>query len=83
MLDIVKPCWLIATGTRHRVEVLRSPLVETDSDIYQPVRRHITDNGLVLAAQRTFPDSDWMFGKVEMSVYTLPGDRNNAYGLLG
>lgn len=69
-LEIVHPCWLIAAGGSERVEVLRSPLVRDDDSWLEPVHGYIKDHGLVLAAQETFEDEGWMFGKVEMSVYT-------------
>lgn len=69
-IEVVRPCWLIAVGDSERVEVLRSPLVRDDDSWLDPIRGYINDHGLVLAAQQTFEDDDWMFGKVEMSVYT-------------
>lgn len=76
---VVHPCFLIANGDADRVEVLRSPLVRAEASMYQPVRRYIEDHGLVLAARESFPDDDWMFGEVEMSVYVPPASRNASY----
>lgn len=75
-LEITKPCWLIAIGDASRIEVLRTPLVRDTDSIYEPVRRFIDEHGLVLAAQETFKDRDWIFGEVEMSVYVPPAVRN-------
>lgn len=75
-LEIEKPGWLIAFGDTRRLEVLRSPLVRDDASMYEPVRRFIADCGLVLAAQKTFEDHDWMHGKVGMSVFVPPEVRN-------
>ena len=75
-LEIVHPCWLIATGGPERVEALRSPLVHDTARMYQPVRQYIAEHGLVLTAQETFEDFDFMGGKVEMSVYVPPAARN-------
>jgi hypothetical protein len=47
--------------------------------MYQPVRRFINDHGLVLAAQETFEDDEWIYGQVEMSVYVPPVARNASY----
>jgi hypothetical protein len=74
-LEIAKPCLLIAIGDTERVEVLRSPLVREEHSMYEPVRRFIAEHGLVLAAQQTFEDDEWMFGKVEVSVYVPPAVR--------
>ena len=74
--EVVRPCWLIAIGDAERVEVLRSPLVREESSRYEPVRRFIAEHRLVLAAQETFEDADWMFGEVEVSVYVPPAVRN-------
>ena len=78
-LEVVHPAFLIATGDTERVEVLRSPLVKDTSRRYQPVRRYIAEHGLVLAAQETFDDPDWMFGEVAVSVYVPPAVRNASY----
>jgi hypothetical protein len=69
-LEITRPCWLIARGDEERVEVLRSPLVRKDDSMYEPVRRFIAERDLVLTAQETFQDDGWMFGAVQVSVYT-------------
>lgn len=82
-LDVVDPSWLIATGDGQRVEVLRSPLVESTDADYAPVARFITDHGLVLAAQQTYTDDRWIFGAFEFSVFTSPAARNTAYVTLG
>ncbi len=81
-LDVADPCWLIANGDRHRVEVMRSLLMETTDDDYAPVREYIAEHGLVLAAQETFTDDRWMTGSVEFSVYSSPAARNITYGTL-
>ncbi|MUL85036.1 MULTISPECIES: hypothetical protein [unclassified Mycolicibacterium] len=75
-LEVVEPCWLIAVGDAERVEVLRSPLVTLDDPSYEPIDRFITDHGLVLAVQETWPDPEFMFGQVEASVYVPPSVRN-------
>lgn len=74
-----RPCWLIAHGDAHRLEVLRSPLVTESKRMYAPVRQFIADHGLVLAARETFEDAVWMGGEVEMSVYVPPAARNASY----
>lgn len=79
ILDVADPCWLIANGDRHRVEVMRSLLLETTDDEYAPVQEYIAEHGLVLAAQETFADDRWMTGSVEFSVYTSPAERNSTY----
>ncbi len=79
--EVVHPCWLIAVGDGERVEVLRSPLVRDDDEWLEPVHGYIKDHGLVLAAQQTFEDDDWMFGKVEMSVYVDPASGSLGWGL--
>jgi hypothetical protein len=79
MIEVIRPCWLIATGDDERLEVLRSPAVRTTDDWYRPVRRYIEDHGLVLAAQESFDDDDWMMGEIEMSVYVPPASRNESY----
>lgn len=76
---VVWPSFLIATGDAERLQVLRSPLVRDDDQKYEPVRRYISDHGLVLAARETFEDEHWMFGSVEMSVYVPPASRNASY----
>lgn len=76
VIEVIRPCLLIATGNAERVEILRSPLVKDTSRNYEPVRRFIADHGLVLAARETFPDGDWCYGKVEVSVYVPPAKRN-------
>lgn len=75
-VEVVHPCLLIAIGDAERVEVLRSPLVQEDKSMYQPVRRYIAEHGLALAARETFQDDEWMFGEVEVSVYVPPAVRN-------
>lgn len=75
-LEVNEPTFLTAIGDRTRVEVFRSPLVPTDSDMYGPVREFIGQHGLVLAASETFEDEGWMFGKVEASVFVPPHVRN-------
>jgi hypothetical protein len=75
--EVIHPCWLIAIGDAERVEVLRSPLVREEKSMYEPVRRFIAEHGLVLAAQETFEDDEWMFGEVEVSVYVPPAVRND------
>jgi Gene product 70 len=76
---VVRPCWLNANGDAQRLEVLRSPLVKSTSRMYEPVRQYIAVHGLVLAAQETFKDFDWMHGAVEMSVYVPAASRNASY----
>lgn len=66
---VTDPSWLIANGTPDRFEVLRSPLVSDDDEMYEPVLRYIAGHGLALSARETFEDGDWMFGRVEVSVY--------------
>jgi hypothetical protein len=78
-VSVSKTGWLIANGDTQRLEVLRSPLVTSTKPIYQPVRQFIADHGLLLASQETFPNIDWMFGEVEMSVYLPPASRNASY----
>jgi hypothetical protein len=78
-LEIANLCWLIANGDGERVEVQRSPLVRERHSMYQPVRCYIAEHGLVLAARETFKDPDFMYGKVEMSVYLPPASRNASY----
>lgn len=75
-LEITKPCLLIAIGDVDRVEVFRSPLVREKHSMYEPVRRFIVEHSLVLAAQEAFEDADWMYGRVEVSVYVPPAVRN-------
>lgn len=83
-IEVVHPCWLIATGDQERVEVLRSPLVRQDDGIYRPVREYIAGHGLVLAARETFPGvPEFMHNSVEMSVYVTPQARNNGYAEVG
>jgi hypothetical protein len=75
LIQVEHPCWLIAVGDAEHVEVLRSPLVRDNDEWLQPISQFIADHGLVLAAQETVEDPDWMFGEVEMSVYvTAPAD---------
>ena len=81
-LRVEHPSWLIATGDTERLEVLRSPLVTGACRMYEPVRRFIADNGLVLAARETFEDPEWMHGSVEVSVFVPPASRNASYALL-
>lgn len=76
---VTHPCVLIANGDAERLEVLRSPLAREDKSIYKPVRQFIAAHCLVLAAQETFEDVDWMHGKVEISVYAPPAVRNASY----
>lgn len=80
LLDVADPCWLVATGDPQRVEVLRSPMVDTADEDYAPVARFIAEHGLVLAAQETFTDDRWMHGSVEFSVFVPPAARNVNYG---
>ncbi|BBY62193.1 hypothetical protein [Mycolicibacterium helvum] len=68
-LEIVHPGWLYAVGDGIQVEVMRSPLVRDDNDWLDPVLQYIAEQGLALASRETFEDPDWMFGKVEISVY--------------
>ena len=75
-LEVAHPCWLIAIGATERVEILRSPALSVNDLWLKPVYRFISEHGLVLAAQETFEDPDWFFGKVEMSVYVPPAVRN-------
>jgi len=82
-LEVIHPCWLIATGNTERVEVLRSPLVLHDKKMFQPVRRYIAEHGLVLAAQEIFDADDWMGSQIEMSVYVPPAVRNASYAEAG
>lgn len=67
---------MVAVGDRERVEVLRSPVVRETDPVYEPVARFIADHGLVLAARETFPDGEWMWAEVEVSVYVPPAVRN-------
>ena len=67
---------LYAIGNAERVEVLRTPLVREDDSWLKPVRRFIEDHGLVVAVRETFPDPDFMFGEVGLSVYVPPAERN-------
>ena len=60
----------------ERVEVLRSPVVRETDPLYEPVARFIADHGLVLAARESFPDGEWMWAEVEVSVYVPPAVRN-------
>lgn len=75
-LRVVHPCQLIAHGDAERVEVLRSPVVRETDPLYEPVARFIADHGLVLAARESFPDGEWMWAEVEVSVYVPPAVRN-------
>lgn len=68
-IDVVRPSWLIASGDGNRLAVLRSPLVRERDRMYQPVRDHIAEHGLVLLAQGRRPDPEYMFGEVEVSIY--------------
>ncbi|TDZ75215.1 hypothetical protein DE4585_01575 [Mycobacteroides salmoniphilum] len=75
-LSVTEPQWLVALGDPTRVDIYRSPVVREDDSIYRPVREYIDNHGLVLAAQETFTDAGWMFGRFEMSVFVPPSVRN-------
>jgi hypothetical protein len=68
-LDVVYPTFLIAVGDTERLEVLRSPVVRQDDPWLQPVHQFIEDQGLVPAISESFDDPDWMFGRVDVTVY--------------
>lgn len=68
-LEVIHPCWLIASGDSQRIEVLRSPLVRQGKSMFEPVRRFIEQHGMVLAARATFDDDDWMHGTVIVEVF--------------
>lgn len=76
-IELSYPCFLTVIGDADRVEICRSPIVWEDDDWLTPVHEFIEHHGLVLAAQDTFPDTDWMRGEVEMSVYVSPSIRND------
>ncbi|UEA58377.1 hypothetical protein LK459_17595 [Gordonia otitidis] len=69
IIDVFRPCWLIASGDEKRLAVLRSPLVRERDRMYREVRDHIAEHGLVLSARGRRPDPEYMFGEVEMSIY--------------
>ena len=75
-LETVHPTMLYAIGDTERVEVLCSPVVREDDSWLKPVRRFIEDHGLVLVVHETFPDPDFMFDEVKVSVYVPPAVRN-------
>lgn len=81
-IEIADPAWLTAIGHPQRVEVLRSPLVDDTIADYARVLRYIADHGLVLADRETYDDDRWVFGSVEMSVYTSPAARNSTYAVV-
>ena len=82
MFSLAHPTLLTAIGDADRLEVLRSPLTVSTGRMYGPVGQFIADHGMVLAAQETFDDPDWMYGQFEMSVFVSPASRNATYSLV-
>ncbi|MFC6009575.1 hypothetical protein [Nocardia lasii] len=68
---------MIAESDADSVRVYRSPVVQDTDPLFQPVRDRVRDLGLVLAISEEFEDSEWMFGKVIVEVYALPGERGS------
>ena len=73
-LEIVRPCWLEATGHDGGVWVKRSPLVDFDHEWCDQAREWIETHGLVLIDRETVVDDGWMFGEYFSDLYGLPAD---------
>lgn len=62
--------------------VMRSPMLKDSDAWYSPVREYISENRLVLGCRWEEQAPNWMFGRVEVSVFVSPRSRNGVYGLL-
>ncbi|WP_435592025.1 hypothetical protein [Nocardia sp. bgisy118] len=67
--------YIIAETSGTAINVFRSPIVRDQDVLFQPVREHIRQHGLVLAWSETFEDSGWMFGELIAEIYTTPDRR--------
>lgn len=73
-LEIVRPCWLEATGNEGGVLVKRSPLVDFEHEWCDTLREWIELHGLVLLDEGTVKDDGWIFGEYVSSLYGAPDD---------